>query len=668
MRLIAFLFAVLCFASIAQAAPKHGIYVSGVSCPYSGDNGCTASTTYVTAPAFQDTAFAYNHATSGQLPTDCVSPTTCTVNTNAITNLKALWHTDNVNFPYWDYPIGSANPATLAAVNTINDGTCVYNATGSAYAGPAVVCQQTTASPAIESLSGYDFTNLGGGTGTGCAQLYVLGSNFAATSTGGAIAYQFTNNYHKAFGACFAGNNAQSSALIFFKSGGAYNASNAFFYNITCDGNYANAPDTNPDVFTGYIDNGAGAAGTKLNVVSLTSGTPIIPDILTGGTVSAGTFINGGTYAGANLTVYPSQLVGSVGSPVTFTGHKQNQTGRLNCIVDNRTANSAQNPKTILYSLMINFGHDPMVGSQGGDNTIKYSAFIDFCTTGGIMCHGEIFEDTGGNTTRSYDLTGNVVTVPSIQNVNLQTTTAFYLTSGAGNNSMGNNVYLRDNLVVQNKMNCSNAGPYTPSNPCGAIGNGGATQLSGNALFSMGLSFVNSFTVSGNVVDGTGAFFCINRLVGNPASLSGAVINVLSASQNLTFTTRPTNFTVPQFSIGVFPGMEVINTNATDIANGWVPSTIVTFTGATAPIFQTTGTLCTTGAGAPGQAGGAGCGSMLLSQVEPVTVAPLANWYLATGINAKAWSNNWSIGGAYGVSARSIADPGYTLWTQTTCP
>lgn len=663
MRLIAFLFLFLCLASVAQAAPKHGVYSSGVSCPYPGDNGCAVSTTYVAAPAFQDTAFAYNHATSGQLPTDCVSPTTCTVNTNAITNLTALWHTDNVNLPYWDYPIGSANPATLTPISSFpSDGTCSYNATGSGYGGPALVCQQVATSPAVETIQGYDFTNLGAGTGTSCAQLYILNSNTPNNNTGGGIAYQFINNYHKAIGPCFVGN-YNTSGLIFQKSGGLYTPTNLTFYNITCDGNYNNAPDTSPDSFTGYIDNGSGSAGTKLTVVS---GTAVYGDVLTGGTVAIGTSVQGGTLP--NMTVYPSQLVGSAGSPVTFTGHKQAIYGQINCVRDNRQGSQ---PKTFKYVLMKNFGHDPWISTAGGDETVYYSAFVDFCQSGGLLCHGEIFEDTLGNTTRNYDITGNLVELPSTYNVNLQSTTAFYMTSGANNNSIVNNAYIRDNLIVFNKMNCSNAGPYTPANPCGSIGTGGTVQQGGYGIFSTSAaSYVNAFTLTGNVIDGTGAFYCYTRsLAINGSGMTGAVLGVLSAGQNLTFTTPTNNYTVPPSVFGIFPGLQIHDGNATDIANGWLDATITTFTGATAPIFSNTGTLCTAGAGAPGQAGGAGCGSMLLSQVEPVTVAALTDWSLATGVlTLNAWSNNWSVGGAYGATARSIANPSGTFWLRATCP
>ena len=676
MRLLAFLVGFLCLASLAQAAPKHGVYSSGVSCPYGIDNGCASSTTYASAPYFQDTNLAYDWAISGQLPSDCVSPTTCTVNTNAISNVTALWHTGGYNIPYWDYTIGSNNPSTLAAVNTINDGTCVYSATGASYGSyPAVVCQQVAGSPAVETLSGYDFTNIGGGTGTSCAQLYVKGSNTAATSTGGAIAYVFQNDYFKASGNCFTATAANPNGQIYLSAGGTWAASNLTLLNITCDGNYSNSPDTNQDSFTGYIDNGAGSAGTKLTVLS---GTANVPDVLTGGTVLAGTNISSG--AGSSFTVYPSQLVGSAGSPVSFTGHRQAVNGRISCVFDQRTGTTNPNtwPLTMKYSLVINSGHLPIYGTNAGDITLYYNAFINNCQSGLTLCHGEVFEQTARGATRNVDATGNVTDWgggSSAYNAYSGSTTNWYITNGLTSGTTFNNVYIRNNLMITNNVNCANAGPYTPSNPCAGIGNGYSSNVNiSRALFDTdGTSSINSFTISGNVVDATSAYQCATRISDDPGGSTGLVAGVLSAGQVFTVTSPMTGYSPTGAShSGIFEGMLISDTLAADITNGWVDATITSFAGATSPIYQNGVAICANGAGAPGQAGGGGCGSMLISQSEPITSATVANYYFLTNYNALSWSNNWSIGGAYGVSARAFNNPGYgppnNSWFTINCP
>jgi hypothetical protein len=645
--------AALCLASIAHSAPRHGVFSTGVSCPYAVDNGCLYSTTYVASPFFQDTAFAYNHSTSGQLPTDCVNSTTCTINTNAITNVTALWHKANANIPYWDYPIGSANPATLTPITSFpGDATCSYSATGSYPGGfPALVCQQNASTPATYTISGYDFSNLGGGTGTGCAQLFINGSN-SANAVGGNTTYVLQNDYFKAVGSCFSGSDSTAGTLIFGRGSGTHNLARLVMNNVTCDGNYNNAPDTNPDSFTGYI------SGTTLTVVT---GSATYGTTLTGGGVLAGTYLNGGS--NPTWTVFPSQTVGSAGSPVAFTGHKNAETGRINCVQPEASV-------TVNYSLFKNFGHIPFFGNMYGDVVLNYNAFIDFCQSGGNLCHGEVYEqlnttDTNINATHI----GNVITVPSIQNVNLQTTTPFYLSSGQSATRGYNNLYIQNNLVIMNRMNCANAGPYTPANPCGATGNGSLVQISGYALFGIEGTSVNAATISGNVVDGVGAYVCIGNGVKSPADFTGATIGVLSAGQNLTFSTAPTGYSPSARDI-ILPGMHISDTKAADLSAGWIDSNIVSFTGASAPIYQNSASACAAGGGVPGQAGGGGCGSMLLAQVEPVVNLDPAYIYVGAGWNTFNWSNNWSVGGNYGVSARSYASPGNGTWTasQVNCP
>lgn len=71
--------------------------------------------------------------------------------------------------------------------------------------------------------------------------------------------------------------------------------------------------------FTGGISNGSGAAGTILNVTSVTSGTIFIGQRISGSGITAGTFVSGfGTGSGGagTYTVSTSQLVGA-GTTIT---------------------------------------------------------------------------------------------------------------------------------------------------------------------------------------------------------------------------------------------------------------------------------------------------------------------------------------------------------------
>jgi hypothetical protein len=668
--ILAILFALICLTAGAGAAPRHGVYASGVSCPYANDNGCLSSKTYASAPFFQDTAFVYNYASSGQLPTDCINSTTCTINTNAITNLNALYHQTSLNLPYIDYPIGSNNPATLAAVNTISDGTCTYNATGASYGSfPAVICQQNGSSPVTETISGYDFTNAGSGTGTSCVQLWIKPSN-TANSVGGGTSYVIQNSYWKVTGGCFAGavGPGNDSVIYLSKASATYQAPDLRIYNITCDGNFANSPDTGAGTLTGYI------SGTTLTV---SAGTATAGDILSGGSILAGTWITSGS--GPTYQVYPSQTVGSSGSQITITNHKTTLNGRMNCLQDNR-AGTFQWPRTMLYSLVINFGHIPMENSNGGDNTIKYSAFINNCLSLNVYCHGEVFEDLATTTYRNTEVTGTVQVWgggDAAYNTYQQATTPLYFTSGVTTGVVYGNLYVKDNLIIDNLTNCANAPPYTPANACTGVGNGNSTNVSvSRGFFDLdGTSYVNSLTVTGNVVAAQGSFSCVTRINDSPGGLTGAVLGVLTPGVNFTVTTRPTNYTVPQTShTGIFPGMLLKDTNATDITNGWTDTTVQTFAGATAPAFTNTGTLCSSGGtdGAPGNAGGVGCGSMILNASEPVTTQSPTYFTFMTAFNALSWSNNWSVGGAYGATARAFTSPGYgsttNSWDTVACP
>jgi hypothetical protein len=455
-------------------------------------------------------------------------------------------------------------------------------------------------------------------------------------------------------------------ALIYLSAGGTWAASQLTLNNVACDGNFANTPDINNDTLTGYI------SGTTLTI---TSGTAKIGEVLTDSGVALGTLVDSGS--APTFTIYPSQTVGSAGSPVTMTGHTAPLVGLLNCVKDQRQGSNNTNnlPRVVNYSVFRNTGHIPFYDSNSGDGTYYYSAFIAACLAGRSLCHGEMFEDTSGNTYRNYDITGNVQVWGGSNyeyNALSGATSPMYLTSGLSNNAQIGNAYIRNNLLVANRTNCANAPPYNPANPCTGIGNGDASNVSvSRAFFDLdGTSYVNSLTVSGNVVAAQASAACITRSNDNPAALAGAVLGVLSAGVNFTVTTLPTAYSNNEKShTGIYPGMLIVNSNATDIANGWTDTTIQTFAGATSPAFtNTVGSLCAAGAGAPGQSGGIGCGSMILNASEPVTAATVANFNFVTNLNALSWSNNWSVGGNYGVSARAITSPGYSTWSTINCP
>ena len=645
------------------------MYSAGVSCPYSTDNGCIYSTSYVASPAFQDTTFPYDISTSGQLPTDCINATTCTVNTNAISNLTALYHQNNVNYPYWDYSIGSANPATLTAASTINDATCKFQANGAwpsgmtTTSGPIVTCQQVSSTPGTYTLAGYDFTNAGSGTGTACVLLYVK-ANTVANSVGGATNYNFQNNYHKASNGCFQYVSGTPAPLIFNSMSGGYIG--AFEYdNITCDGNFDNRPDTT-DSITGYI------SGTTLTVVTGSLYAHPAGELLTDNGVITSTRVLSGT--GPTYTLNTTQTLGSAGSPVSLTGHQKNITGNVTCIFDNRTGNSGQNNLTIKYSLIQNLGHEAVYGQTGGDENFLYNAFINNCVS--QNCHGEMYEHTAPATNRNADIEGNIQVAGGnsnqIDNFYVSWTTHIYLTSGLNNGVSYNNIYLKNNLLVSNKSNCLNHGSYNPGNPCTGVGSdvfsGTSTNSSvSRAFFDIdGVSSINSLNVTGNVVATQGSYQCITRDNANGGANLGAVMGVLSPGVNFTVTTRPNAYATNGSShTGYYPGMLLVDINATDIANGWANATIQSLNGATSPVFiPTAGTLCAAGAGAPGQAGGTGCGSWIMSASEPTTVGSYSDFAFLVGLNGITWSNNWSVGGAYGVSARSYPNPGYGTWSS----
>ena len=667
-----FITALLVFFFISSPvwAGGHGAYSSGVTCPYSVDNGCITSTSFVATPYWSDPTFAYNTADSGQLPTDCVSSSNCTVNTNAIANLTALWHSNNVNYPYWDYPIGSANPATLTAASTINDATCKYAANGTypsgfdTVSGPLVTCVQTASSPAVETLQGYDFTNIGTGTGSGCVLLLIKSAG-VTNSVGGNTDFIFRNNYHKTLNQCFEFTTLGVAPLIYIGQGGNDNAT-IEVDNITCDGNFDNRTDVT-DPITGYI------SGTTLTVTSGTLFDAVHPGAESGETLSdngviMNTRITGGT--SPNYTVNVSQIVGSAGSPVSMTGHRADIIGNLACIIDTRAGTNGQHNLTVRYSLFKNLGHDSVYGTTGGDENFYYNAFINNCVSGN--CHGEMWEHVAGFTFRNANVVGNIQVAggagAQIDNRYVGWTSHLYFTSGLNNNVRYGTINVQNNLLISNLTNCSNHAPYNPSNPC--VGPGTATYSGGQptqtsvstAFMQINPVFVNGFNVTGNIVAAQADYSCMTKDVASSGNQTGAVMGVLSPGINFTITTRPTNYQ-PVQALNYFPGMVLVDLNATDVANGWVNAPIITNASSITPNFQSTGTpLCVTGQGAPGGAGGVGCGTFVLGASEPVTVGAATDFDFVTDIRSISWSNNFLTGGSYGVSARSYPSPGTGRW------
>lgn len=195
MNLVRSLSCILLLAWVAAAAPAAATphrAGAGLICPYAGDGGCQHQNDYISNPFWQDDSIALTSAQTNQLPSNSgAGPTSAQVDARNV-----LLHHANTNIPLIDYPIGSADPTTLAPISSWpHDSICTYNTSGAnADNGPYLYCQGLAADAAAhktETIKGYDFTN----GGTTCVT--VLIDPAPATAYGPGISYKFVNDYWK---------------------------------------------------------------------------------------------------------------------------------------------------------------------------------------------------------------------------------------------------------------------------------------------------------------------------------------------------------------------------------------------------------------------------------------------------------------------------------------
>lgn len=534
----------------------HGVPASG-ACPYGIDNGCSGSTAYVAVPFYRDTNFAFNHATSGQLPP---SPTGA-----QITAYNAALHSGGANEPLMDYAVGSADPATLALPTSFSTAACSYSSTGAVKSGgPVLTCQPTLATNgATITIPGYNFTD---GAGN-CVEVDIKPNG---TNTWAFAKIVFINDYFKVQGVCFS---AQGNALVYAASGS--NSSDALevdFINITAEGNFANAPNAGQGSIGFFQDNRTCATGVGCSYV-------------------------------ANMT----------------------------------------------YSLVQNLGHDPITGFNNGSSTIAYSALINNCLGGPTNCHGEPIEYTSNNTAffgqpaaqRATYYTGVVETVDGTYMTPSQTTTMFYGSSGATSGIDFSIFSVTNSVAILNYVGCTTvAGPYGPNNPC-TPAQGGIAESEGFIALDYG-PHLHNLQIANNVFDGTGS------ANGYTAGWTGFVITAQSAGPTVTVTQpqgAPAAYSNPTAQNGhpvglIWPGTMIHDSSGVGFVDAMV-SSFGTYTN-TGP----TATPCVIGTNA-------GCGTLNMPISNP-TVASGMTLTTYAGIDAVSWSNNRSVGGAYGATVKAM--------------
>ena len=748
------LLALIAFADHASAWPViRGVYGLAKSCPYSVDNGCAASQTYASAPYFQDVNFTVDSAQSGQLP---ASPTALQIAVR-----KGLMHQNAQNQAYVDYAVGSNNPATLTPITSwVNDSVCTYHpaatfsatitgnqlsvssvvgtitigdnlfvsttagstsatissgsgstwtiSTSLAYPSPTAMksgyiyngipwlsCGGTAApTSAVERISGYDFTAGGTqSTGVQMGNVSTGGGNIAAPT------YIFTNDYILGGG---------YGAPVYF-SGGSTGAAppDLQMYNVTCDGNYANAQNINPPVFTANI------SGTSLTVTSGPTNPIIVGQFISGGTLPAGEAIAGGSGSAWTLTISGGAQTG-----ITVTGSNAPIWGRYGCVQDNRSDASGlpyNFSREIYYSVFQDMGSDPYTGGTSGNSTWAYNYVGNICNSGITLCHGEVEELTGGSafqpTYRRLTYLGNTILVPASQGTGESYNSVFYLSSGNNANNITDDD-VENNLIIINKSFCTNSADYTdyplygygPNNACSGL------YTAGNGFFNTNyVTSVPNFTLTGNIVDGSGANVCYsnshNVLTNAVASSSGAILNITTPATNFSNNvSAPYSETYP--NQGAYNGMWITNSNSgygfnlaivssfgtysniptftgtingtnlvTDVPVNLIPGNVVygsNFKTSYGTVVSGSGTNWTLSASnntadialgsgnntstcVPGQNGG--CGTLNLSTTEP-TLSGVTGWITYASIGNTTVSNNWSIGGSsYPTTARAITLP-----------
>jgi hypothetical protein len=561
---------------VASSAPPTG------NCPYAVDNGCAASTTYASSPASQDTAFAYNSSQSGQLPP---SPTIAQIAARNLLLHCISWSSGicvtTQNDAYLDYPIGSNAPSGLVPISAFGgDSVCAPVQVGGAQSPgtniPYVYCQGSPTSVS-EALINYDFTN------NGTASVLLIVKN---PTSGSGVTYTLNNlNFQAGSFSGYGGNGlaystwtgtsgAASQMILFSNAGTGPPPPLATINNLTCDGNFANAP-----------------------------------------TAAA---------------------------------------GRLTCINDNRQGPGGKPykwPIAIQYSVFRNLGHNPILGTQGGDVTIKWSLDYNNCLSGATLCHKEFFEYTGIGTnnvadSRNYVLTGNVTEVVSNNTLGSALSASWYLTAGSASN-INITAVLSNNLSIVNYVNCANsptAGApldkaYSPNNPCTPQ----SVSTNGNSLFSIDYDSSATLTLNANIIDSMGAAALAAN--GHNEYLGQSPTQTVSASSsgNVFSVTTPTaNFTNPSsgyiYGFAFWPG-QLLN----DSTAGW--STTISSFGT----YSNDGTINNTSGCLPGS--NAGCGTINLSSSEPTSLSTDIWWTFAGIPSLSDGGNNYSIGGVLSSSA-----------------
>ena len=766
LQLLAFVF-FLAASFDAQAGLIHRSNATSASCPYGTDNGCAGSTVYASAPYFQDANFAVDSAQSGQLPSNGGAGPTAP----QIAVRVGLIHQNSQNQAYVDYPIGSNNPSTLTPISSwVNDSICKYHpaatftatissktmtvsgVTGTITIGDNLFVNTTTgtSSATITSGSGTTWgisTALTYGTPTAMRSGYIYNGipwlmcqgNASPTSVTELISgYDFTNGGTQQTGVQFfnvtpSGANVAAPTYALTNDyilGGGYGAPLYFggavtgvappdlqMYNVTCDGNWNNAQNINPPVFTANI------SGTSLTVTSGPTNPIVIGQFISGGTLPAGEAIASGSGSSWSLTISGGTQTG-----ITVTGDNRGLWARSGCVQDNRADQTGlpyNFSREIYYSVFQNMGADPYTGGTSGNSTWRYNYVGNICNSGITLCHGEIEELTGGSafqpTYRRLEYTGNTILVNANQGTGQSYNSVFYLSSGNNANNITDDL-VQNNLVVMNTSFCANSPNFTayPTYGYGPINACSGSYTAGNGFFNTNaVTSVPNFTLISNIVDGAGANVCFsnthNVLTNAVASSAGTVLNITTPSASFSnYVYAPFTQTFP--NQGAYNGMWIKNSNGGYGFNLAIVNTfgtynnIPTFTGTITagnlvtdvPVnlivgntvygsdFKTSYGTVVSGSGTswvlnavkttadialgsanntstcvPGQNGG--CGTLNLSVSEP-TLTSVQGWITYASIGNTTVSNNWSIGGTtYQTTARAINLPTPFI-DSTTCP
>lgn len=325
-------------------------------------------------------------------------------------------------------------------------------------------------------------------------------------------------------------------------------------------------------------------------------------------------------------------------------------------IIDNRTGPTpgVSWPITGKYNVIKNCGLRPISGNNSAGIDWEFSRFDNNCLAGVATIHCEVTTFAGANSTRTDKYLGNLYYAPSVQTTVVDTTSAFHMTSGQTNNTNYTSATAQDNLVIIDLTACTNAGPYSPTNPCA-----GGTA-SGEGLFDIGsVAAVQNLHIHGNVIDATGSVFCYSNA--NSISQTGFLAQMTAIGTVLTVTS-PTGGGAPYVNTGtIFTGNIAVGMLVTDThtADGFVPTTITSFGS-----YTNSGTTGVSGSCAIGT--NAGCGTLNLGSSEPTTASQNTWSFVANVVTPDYGADNWSIGGS-SQTARLITF-GSQPWGNVICP